>query len=146
MPGAPATVESDDLVQPDLERLMALLEAAWAIFDDVSHGAQGTQLTKGPRGGGRDPDQIVDHVREAEAAYLGQLGSRAPDLADEDPARPMDLLRAAYLATLRARVAGQPVPNPRRTRRPWSPRYAIRRSAWHSLDHAWEIEDRAPTR
>jgi hypothetical protein len=25
----------------------------------------------------------------------------------------------------------------------WSPRYAIRRSAWHSLDHAWEILDRS---
>lgn len=24
----------------------------------------------------------------------------------------------------------------------WPARYAIRRSAWHALDHAWEIEDR----
>jgi len=26
----------------------------------------------------------------------------------------------------------------------WPARYAIRRTAWHVLDHAWEIEDRSP--
>jgi hypothetical protein len=25
----------------------------------------------------------------------------------------------------------------------WLPRYFVRRVAWHALDHAWEIEDRA---
>jgi hypothetical protein len=24
----------------------------------------------------------------------------------------------------------------------WSARYTVRRAAWHTLDHAWEIEDR----
>jgi hypothetical protein len=24
----------------------------------------------------------------------------------------------------------------------WTPRYFVRRAAWHMLDHAWEIEDR----
>lgn len=24
----------------------------------------------------------------------------------------------------------------------WSVRYVARRSAWHALDHAWEIEDK----
>ena len=38
---------------------------------------------------------------------------------------------------------GKPLPDPRTTKRPWSPRYAVRRAAWHVLDHAWEIEDRA---
>ena len=31
-----------------------------------------------------------------------------------------------------------------RVAKPWSPRYAVRRAAWHVLDHAWEIEDRTP--
>ena len=26
--------------------------------------------------------------------------------------------------------------------RKWPPRYAVRRVAWHALDHAWEMEDR----
>lgn len=25
----------------------------------------------------------------------------------------------------------------------WLPRYALRRVAWHVLDHAWEIEDKS---
>jgi hypothetical protein len=37
---------------------------------------------------------------------------------------------------------GRPIANPRLTKRPWTPRYFLRRSAWHALDHAWEIEDR----
>ena len=24
----------------------------------------------------------------------------------------------------------------------WTPRFALRRSAWHALDHAWELQDR----
>lgn len=28
----------------------------------------------------------------------------------------------------------------------WTPRYFVRRLAWHVLDHAWEIEDRMPGR
>jgi hypothetical protein len=30
--------------------------------------------------------------------------------------------------------------------RGWPARYAFRRIAWHVLDHAWEIQDRDPTR
>jgi hypothetical protein len=103
----------------------------------------GVELTRGPRGGGRDLEKIIGHVREAEVAYLGQLGSRAPAADDEDPARPMRRLRSAFVEALEDVRAGRPLANPRNTRTPWSPRYAIRRSAWHVLDHAWEIEDRS---
>jgi hypothetical protein len=24
----------------------------------------------------------------------------------------------------------------------WTPRYFVRRAAWHMLDHTWELEDR----
>ena len=54
----------------------------------------------------------------------------------------MKLLRREALETLDAVVAGTPLPNPRNTQKPWSPRYFVRRSAWHALDHAWELEDR----
>jgi hypothetical protein len=53
-------------------------------------------------------------------------------------------MRAVFVETLAARARGEEAPlNPRRTKPLWVPRYAIRRSAWHALDHAWEIEDRA---
>lgn len=85
---------------------------------------------------------MIGHVLEAELAYLGQLGSRPPE-RPSDPERALRVIREAFLATLRARVASEALPNPRNTKRPWSPRYAVRRSAWHSLDHAWELEDRS---
>ena len=59
----------------------------------------------------------------------------------------MARLRTALAAALEDAAAGRPFANPRNTKRPWSVRYTVRRSAWHVLDHAWEIEDRsAPNR
>ena len=143
VPGKPAASEDEPVSTADLRRLLALLQASWAIFDAAAKEAVGVELTKGPRGGGRELPKIIEHVREAEVAYLGQLGSRAPAAADETDARPMALLRRAFSEALNAVATGQPVKNPRNTRKPWTPRYAVRRAAWHALDHAWEIEDRS---
>lgn len=143
VPGAPASSEAASLDRPELDRLIALLRASWATFDEAAARATGVELRTGPRGGGRDLDRIVAHVREAESAYLGQLGARPPRAEDEPSERPMHLLRSALLQALDDAVAGRPFANPRNTKRPWSPRYTIRRAAWHVLDHAWEIEDRA---
>jgi hypothetical protein len=141
-PGEAAHVEDEPISAADAKRLTALLRAAWATFDAVRARAVGVELTKGPRGGGRDLDKIVEHVREAEVAYLRQLGSRPPPGADR-AAGGLDAIRNAFVDALAARVHGEPLPNPRKTKKPWLPRYAIRRSAWHALDHAWEIEDRS---
>jgi hypothetical protein len=86
--------------------------------------------------------KIVSHVLEADDAYLGALGAKRPremrggSLAD---------LHDWMLEALDARVHDRPFAVPRNTKKPWSPRYFVRRSAWHALDHAWEIEDRART-
>lgn len=76
---------------------------------------------------------------EAEHGYLtsvgGKVGTSQPDA--------MAAVRSAMLDAVAARATGDlPDVGPRGGKR-WSPRYAVRRSAWHSLDHAWEIEDRA---
>ncbi|MGH2809540.1 MAG: hypothetical protein ACRDIA_01520, partial [Actinomycetota bacterium] len=48
-------------------------------------------------------------------------------------------VRETFLEALKARAAGEiPDRGPRGGKR-WTARYAIRRSAWHALDHAWEI-------
>ncbi|MGB3329737.1 MAG: hypothetical protein WBA46_12330, partial [Thermomicrobiales bacterium] len=44
-----------------LERELALMRAAWRCFDEV-RARVSPELRKGPRGGGRDRDQIVSHV------------------------------------------------------------------------------------
>ncbi len=142
VPGEVAHAEDEAMSGPDAKRLTALLKAAWATFDAVAARAVGVELATGPRGGGRDLEKIVGHVREAELAYLGQLGSRPPPGADH-AADGLHAIRDAFVETLTARVQGVPLPSPRKTKKPWPPRYAVRRSAWHTLDHAWEIEDRS---
>jgi hypothetical protein len=143
VPGKAAGAEKGAVSTRDLKRMIAILEACWSILDSSAKKAEGVELTKGPRGGGRELPRIMEHVREAEVAYLGQLGSRAPASADEDQARPMAKLRRAFTETLTALASGAPLADPRRTKKPWSPRYGVRRAAWHVLDHAWEIQDRS---
>lgn len=107
---------------PSTQDLKALRQC-WHAFDSVV--ARSTQtLRKGPRGGGRDRDQIVDHVREGERAYGRKIGVRVR------PGTPWDEQRARILDGL-TKPEG-----------PWLPGYAVRRIAWHVLDHAWEIEDK----
>jgi hypothetical protein len=114
-----------------------ILEACWLAFDRAAESAQGLELRKGPRGGGRDLDKMTAHVIEADQAYMAALGARPPKAA------PANDLREAMLEALRARVRGVPFAEPRNTKNPWTPRYFARRVGWHVLDHAWEIEDRA---
>lgn len=121
----------------ELKRLVAILEASWRAFDEAADAARGTRLTTGPRGGGRALAKIVEHQRDAERGYLSKLGGSAPASASPEA------VRAAFLDALEARQRGDlPDVGPRGGAR-WTPAQAVRRSAWHALDHAWEIEDRA---
>lgn len=90
-------------------------------------GSAPEMLRKGPRGGGRDGEAIVDHVREAERAYCSKIGERVP------PRTQWTEQRATVTATLRAGA----------TEGSWPLGYALRRIAWHIVDHAWEIEDKS---
>jgi hypothetical protein len=118
------------------KRLVAIVEASWAVLDDVVAGAP-EQLRKGPRGGGRDRDAIFAHVVAAEASYARKLGVRHPEPNPGD-ATAIAVLRADIMKALRADNVGEPV-----VEKGWLPRYAARRIAWHVLDHAWEIEDKS---
>jgi hypothetical protein len=127
-PGLPAKADAEPLRGKELERQLGLLAAAWDAFDKVVARAP-AELRKGPRGGGRDRDAIFEHVLGAESAYAPALGLklRAPG---PEKAAVMEF-RAAIVAGLSAGEGK------------WPARYALRRIAWHTLDHAWEIEDRS---
>jgi hypothetical protein len=140
VPGEAPSQDSDPLNDAELSRQLALLTASWRAFDAAARSAKGHTLRTGPRGGGRSVAKMTGHVLEAEVAYLGALGSRFDSKAAK--ADEMAAVRRTAKAALKARVGGTPIANPRNTKHPWSPRYFIRRSAWHALDHAWEIEDR----
>jgi hypothetical protein len=135
----PASTDDRPLDGDELRRLQRLLEAAWDAVDAAADRAAGIELRKGPRGGGRDVDKIRLHVFEAERAYLNKLGGRVPPDGSDDMAG----VRTIGIETLKARGSGQPIPNPSTARSLWPIRYFVRRSAWHALDHAWEIEDRS---
>jgi hypothetical protein len=137
--GVPSSPEADhDAIDAkELRRLIDILEASWAAFDAAAAAAKGKALRKGPRGGGRTLAKIVEHQLEAERAYLAKLGGTAPKGASADA------VRAAFLDALEARHRGDlPDTGPRGGARFTAPE-AVRRSAWHALDHAWEIEDRS---
>jgi hypothetical protein len=119
----------------EFKRQVALLNAAWKTFDAMVTKHAHKTLTTGPRGGGRSIAKMTTHVLEADIAYLSSIGARYTG-SDTDE------LRAAFLKRLEAHWNGEPIENKRRTE-PWTVRYCVRRSAWHALDHAWEIEDRA---
>lgn len=141
VPSAEAEADDRGLTPGEMERQRRLLLAAWAAFDRAAAAATGRELRVGPRGGGRDLAKMTHHVLEAEDAYLRQLGSRGPNL-DGDLAARLEAVRESALAALDARSRGAEPAQPNQVRRRWSPRYYVRRSAWHALDHAWEIEDR----
>jgi len=136
IPQEVAAADRTPLSAAEAERGSNLVAAAWEVFDRVVAGAP-AELRKGPRGGGRDRDRIVDHVLGAEAAYARKLGIKHPQPAIDDAAA-IASLREDILELLQAPSDGAP-PVPKG----WPPRYAARRIAWHVLDHAWEIEDRS---
>ncbi len=119
----------------ELKRQMKLLRASWATFDATAKKHANKKLRTGPRGGGRDLKKMTGHVLEADVSYLSCIGARYKG-------SDMDELREVFLRRLEAHWRGEPLENKRRTP-PWTVRYCVRRSAWHALDHAWEIEDRA---
>ncbi|MEO6349272.1 MAG: hypothetical protein ABIP53_01340 [Candidatus Limnocylindrales bacterium] len=138
--GAPGVVpgaDKGDVADKELESHIKLLRAAWHAFDRAADSASGHELApSGPRGGGRELAKIRDHVRGAEAGYTGAVGGKARE------SDAWDLIQHAFVAAVRARARGEiPDRGPRGGQR-WPARFAIRRSAWHALDHTWEIEDR----
>ena len=144
VPGAAPARDERPLDQTELKRLVALLRASWAKFDRTAKKASGVKLSTGPRGGGRELDAIIRHVLEADRAYLAKLGgvSRKQD-ASVDMKTEMTRVRKDIVDVLSTRARGAPPPRTPRSGKLWAPRYGIRRSAWHALDHVWEIEDRA---
>jgi hypothetical protein len=127
--------EEEQMSDAACERKIALLRATWTYFDDVASRVS-AELRKGPRGGGRDRDRIVEHVNNVEISdFAKKVGVNTPIEAQQDP----DALRAyrdAFCEAIRDfNARGAPARN-------WTVQFVIRHSAYHVLDHAWEMEVR----
>jgi hypothetical protein len=141
-PDVAPSIDDQPLDAKELHRQVKLLGACWSAFDRAAENAQRVALRKGPRGGGRDVDKIISHVLGADLAYVGRVWLRPGGLKDADAAATMAAVRSAMVDALKRRAKGEMPARPRGGS-VWSPRYTVRRSAWHALDHVWEIEDRS---
>jgi hypothetical protein len=143
--GAPAILLDVDRepVEPlELERLQSLLLACWRAFDRAVERAAGRALRKGPRGGGRDLETMVQHVLEADREYLKRLAWKQKKEGPENLAEKLQQMRQETLNALGIAAKGDLPKQGPRGGVIWPLRYFVRRVAWHVLDHAWEIEDR----
>jgi predicted RNase H-like HicB family nuclease len=134
--GAPAAIAERERTSVAPPPFAALVAAAWQIFDAVTSAAP-AELRKGPRGGGRDRDKIVDHVIGADIQYARALGLRGVRSPPDDPGAAEAVLREFRDRVVEA-LRGEAVPGAK-----WPPAYGARRIAWHALDHAWEVQDRS---
>jgi hypothetical protein len=134
---SPSTAEQGRMGEAELERALTLLRACWTYFDDVAARVS-PEMRKGPRGGGRDRDKIVRHtIRTESEDFAKQVGIRIPEEAALTP-EGLRRHREDYVAAMRAYNAGEV----KRPMRSWSLQFLIRHSAFHTLDHAWEMEDK----
>ena len=143
--GAPSIISTADLASVDeteLAQMQKVLEACWEALDAAAERAAGKELRKGPRGGGRSLEAMLRHVLEAEQAYLGQIGRTfRMDNTTSLPEMQARMHEAVINGLVQGVRDGIPSVGPRGGSR-WTARYFARKVAWHTLDHAWEIEDR----
>jgi hypothetical protein len=134
---SPSSTEQGPMAEAELERGITILQACWTFFDGVAARVS-PEMRKGSRGGGRDRDRIIRHtIRTESEDFAKQVGIRIPEEAALSPDG-LRRHRKDYLAAMRAYNAGE-VTKPMRS---WSLPFLIRHSAFHTLDHAWEMEDK----
>jgi hypothetical protein len=132
-----SSIDKRGMSGDELVRELKLMQACWAFFDDV-RGRVSAEMQKGPRGGGRDRDHIVRHTFAAEQDWAKMIGVLTPDGAMLT-GKGLKAHRAAYCQAIRdyhsqGKSAGRMAK--------WPLRFLIRHTAFHTLDHAWEMEDK----
>jgi hypothetical protein len=134
---SPSSTEQGPMGEAEFERAITLLRACWTFFDGVAARVS-PEMRKGPRGGGRDRDRIIRHtIRTESEDFAKQVGLRIPEEAALTPDG-LRQHRATYVEAMRTYNAEEV----QRRMRSWTLPFLIRHSAFHTLDHAWEMEDK----
>jgi hypothetical protein len=128
VPNGVPVLDHERLTIEELNRQIRLFEASHEAFDTVTRIAP-EELRKGPRGGGRDTSEIIDHVVESERFYARQIGLKGGK-------HPIGEIRGAVIERCLELAE-----HPQETR--WPLPYFLRRATWHVVDHLWEIEDKS---
>lgn len=134
---APSSFEMRPMREDEIERKLTLLQAAWRYFDEVAARVS-PELAKGPRGGGRSRDEIVRHALGWERADLIKRVGIVADPVVPDMAAGLRSHREQFVSALRTYNAEDRIPRGQN----WTVGLLLRHTAFHVLDHAWEMEDR----
>ena len=134
---APSSFEMTPMPADEIERKLTLLQAAWRYFDEVAARVS-PELAKGPRGGGRSRDEIVRHALGWERTDLIKRVGIVVDPVVPDMAEGLRSHREQFVSALRAYNAEDRIPRGQN----WTVGLLLRHTAFHVLDHAWEMEDR----
>ncbi|MDQ3734164.1 MAG: hypothetical protein M3400_09245 [Actinomycetota bacterium] len=133
---APCDLEQEPMDDTEIDRKIGLLRACWGFFDAVAARVS-AEMRKGPRGGGRDRDRIIRHtIRNESEEFAKRVGLLIPEEGALTPKGLRDY-REAYVAAMRAYNAGEG-----KRMRSWNLPFLIRHSAFHTMDHAWEMQDK----
>lgn len=135
MPAVLAAAETRPMDAATAQRNIAIIRAAWEVLKEVVASSP-EELRKGPRGGGRERDDVWHHVVECERTYARKIGVRHKPF-DVNDQNALNAMLEETAATLSKPSNGEPL-----VAGGWTASYAIRRMAWHVIDHIWEIEDR----
>ena len=130
-----SSIDGRQVSREVLDRELILMQACWTFFDDV-RGRVSAEMKKGPRGGGRDRDRIVRHVLGTEQDWAKKVGVRTAEDAVVTDAAGLKTYRDAYCTAIRT------FHSEGKTARNWPLRYLVRHTAYHTMDHAWEMEDK----
>jgi hypothetical protein len=132
----PASDEHGPMEADVLDRRLALLDGAWRFFDEVAARVS-PEMRRGPRGGGRSRDEIISHVFGSERVQFSKrVGVPTPPGVMLTPDG-LASHRRQFLAGLRQYNAED-----RKIGRTWTLQFLLRHTAFHVLDHAWEMEDK----
>jgi hypothetical protein len=132
---APSSLDRLPYDEKEFARSVRLLRAAWAEFDEAASTVS-AELRLGPRGGGRQRDQIVDHVLNVEGQDFHARVGVTSELSELLPAEGRAKHRDRFVTAMRDWYAeGKPLGK-------WTVPYLLRHTAFHALDHAWEMQDR----
>jgi hypothetical protein len=132
---APSSIDRLPYDEAAFERSAKLLRAAWAEFDDV-YGRVSAELRPGVRGGGRDRDRIRRHVLYQEGDDFAKRVKVPSTLEELETPAGLAKHRQQFVDAMRDwYAAGKPLGN-------WTIPYLLRHTAYHALDHTWEMEDR----
>jgi hypothetical protein len=132
---APSPLDREPFDAPAFDRSVRLLRAAWAEFDETAARVS-AELRPGFRGGGRSRDRIVRHVLANEGEEFAKRVHAKSELEDLLTPAGLAAHRDRFPAAMRAWYAeAKPLGN-------WTVPYLLRHTAYHALDHTWEMQDR----